>query len=127
MSGQAGVSCRLLVRGLLVKWSRYHLRAGYGLLAGWSRDHPAPRLFAWVCSRGSGEPSAPAVQSLYALRCARARPRSALVLEYLLEHAHPVAIQNLGDLLVGEAALDQRAGQVAGVAMVRKVGQEVRL
>ena len=58
--------------------------------------------------------------------CARARARSALALEQLLEHAHPVAVQDLGDLVVGEAALDQLAGQVAGVAVVGKVRQEVR-
>ena len=67
------------------------------------------------------------VESSYALLCAMAGARSALAREHLREHAHPVAVQDLRDLRVAEAARDQLAGQVAGVAVVRQVGQEVRL
>src|ERR1700736_4314198 len=52
---------------------------------------------------------------------------SALASQPLLENPHPVPKKDCLDRAIGEAALDQAAGQGAAVRMFRQLGNEMRV
>src|SRR5207244_13534231 len=44
----------------------------------------------------------------------------------LLDNSHPVVAQDLCDVVVAEAALDQFASQISRMRVIRQVGNEIR-